>query len=212
MTIPPNLVDARLAAVFRVIAAAEPLGTRTTGAGARLIGHVPHVAPEAYLHTTFASLADPQISALEAAIGRPIPASYRELLGVTNGLSLFSGSLNVYGLRASYTRVGDAAWQPFSAIEPNTLERPRGLPREAVIVGGYSGDGSLVYVRADDSVARCDRDVATSLNEWPHLFTMLATEAERFVHHFDAQGRPMDGDDWWTPPPGPQAHYHAPAT
>jgi len=197
--------DAPLDSVFRIVSAAEPLGIRTTAAGARLIGRAPHVAPEAYLHAVFPPLGEGDIDALEAEVGRPLPAAYRALLRAANGLSLFSGSLSVYGRRTSYARSGDAAWQPFSVVRPNTVERPRRLPGGALVVGSYRTDGSLVYVGERGEAIRCDRDEATLLNRWPDLSTMLTQEAQRLASYFDESGRIRDGGRGSAPPPEPEA-------
>jgi hypothetical protein len=192
-----------LAPVLRIVRAAEVLGTRTTETGARLIGHVPHVAPEAYLHAVFAPLDGPGVGALEAEVGRPLPPTYRALLRAANGLTLFSDSLSVYGRRTDYRRTGDAVWQPFSAGPPNTLERPPGLSADAVVVAGYGSDGSKVYMGSDGAVVRCGRDDAAPLNHWPDLFTMLTSEARRLASYFDASGRLTSGGRWSAPPPEP---------
>lgn len=39
----------------------EPLGARVLDDGARLIGHVPHVAPEAWFHQIYAPISETQI-------------------------------------------------------------------------------------------------------------------------------------------------------
>jgi hypothetical protein len=192
-----------LASVWRIVAAAEHLGARHTDTGARLVGHVPHIAPEAYLHVIFAPLADAEIDTLEAAVARPLPAVYRRLLGVCNGLSLFAGSLIVYGVRAASVRAGDAAWQPFSAGTANVAERPAGIPGDAVVVASYKKDGSKVYIRADGGVVRCRRDDGVTLDAWPEFLAMLAGEATRIAQHFDAQGRRSNGGLGAAPPRTP---------
>ena len=204
----PSPVDTEWAALLGIISVAEVLGARTTASGTRLVGHVPHVAPEAYLHIVFPPLDGVRLSALEQAIGRPVPPAYRRLLSITNGLDLFSSSLSIYGHRTSYARAGDAARQPFSAVVPNTAERPPGIPNDAVVVGGYGRDGSQIYV-LDGAVYRCDRDNGAPLNMWPDLFSMLVTEARRLATHFDASGRLTTGGRWSAPTPHPQAGLRA---
>jgi hypothetical protein len=196
-----NSAETALAVVLRIVNMAEPLGTRTTVMGARLVGHAPHVAPEAYLHVIFPPLNEADLDALEAEVGRPLPIDYRAVLRLANGLSLFSGSLSIYGRRTSSARTGDAARQPFSATTPNKFERPRGLTEDAVVVGGYSDDGSLVYVGATGEVCRCSRDSASPLNRWRDLPAMLTHESNRLATCFDETGRLRDGGRGPAPPP-----------
>jgi len=193
-----------------IIAAAESFGARTTASGVRLVGHVPHVATEAYLHVVFPPLDELRIAALEDAIGLPIPDSYRRFLRLANGLDLFSSSLGIYGYRTSNERTGDAARQPFSVVIPNTVERPPGIPNRAIVIGGYGKDGSQIYV-ADSAVFRCDRENGASLNWWPDLFAMLVSEASRLATHFDASGHLTTGGRRSAPPPDPQPPSRAPA-
>ena len=199
-----SFADTRLATVFRIVAAAEALGTRTAGTGARLVGHVPHVAPEAYLHVVYPALPSSEIPPLESEVGRPLPESYRSFLETMNGLSLFSGSLSIYGRRAISVRSGDAVWQPFSVVTPNTYERPRSLAADAVVIGGYRRDGSLIYVRGSGEVIRCQREDPRPLNRWPEFPGMLAEEAVRLSAYFDELGRLRDGGRGSAPPPKPE--------
>lgn len=195
--------------VLGIVSLAEPLGVHVTSMGARLVGHVPHVAPEAYLHIVFPPLSEADMTALEGELRRPLPVAYRTLLGVTNGLTLFSGSLSIYGRRTSYVRTGDEARQPFSVVTPNAYERPSNLPADAIIVGGYYEDGSRVYVSASGETVRCDRDDATPLNRWPDLLTMVTEEAQRLMSYFDESGRVRDGGDGTAPLPALGEERHS---
>ena len=187
--------------VAEVIESATRLGTRCTPSGARLVGHVPHVAPEAYLHVMFAPLDERDIAQLETGVGRPLPQAYRAFLRLTNGLSLFSDSLSIYGLRRTHARRGDDVWHPFSAVPPNTGERPPGLPPGAVVVGSYGDDGSTVHMLPDGTVRMSRRDDSTPLRHWPELLGMLADEAVRMASFFDGEGRAVGIPGPTAPPP-----------
>jgi hypothetical protein len=105
-------------------------------------GHVPHVAPEAWFHFMFAPISDHEICQLENDIEIKFLDVFKDFLALANGLSIFSGSLSVYGFRNSWQRDGDDAWQPFSIITSNTAERPADSKRSFLFVGGYpSGNG-----------------------------------------------------------------------
>lgn len=162
-------IDDSFKRVQALIAQAKPLGYRALEDGTQLFGHVPYVAPDAWLHIIFRPLLAHELQEIEGELGRPLPDEYARFLKHTNGLSLFSGALSFDGFRTDYTRRGDV-WQPFSLRIPNLLERPRAAPGSAFFIGGYSYDGSLLFIdEADGVVRRCDRDFAVLLNEWSDL-------------------------------------------
>ena len=167
------------------------LGERTLGNGTRLIGHVPHVAPQAYLNQFFyPQLVGGEFDVVEMFVGRPMPRSLRELYSAFNGFALFSDDLCVYGLRRSHTRTIEDAWQPFAIQTPNTVERPLKAPEDVVFFGGYGDDLTLLGMSP-----KSPRVFATSPNrwkvkaEWPDLETCLVQEADRLAALYDAAGK-----------------------
>ena len=177
------------AEILSIIEKAKSLGFRVLENGTQLVGAVPHVAPEAYIHKVFAPLSENQILYLEGAVlKRSIPASYKELLAHCNGLSLFSGSLSLDGYRKSYTRHGDEVWQPFAIETPNLIERPADAERDAFFVGGYKADGSVLYI-LEGKAYRSPRRSAKPLNEWNNFWEMLLSETRRLAELFDETGR-----------------------
>jgi hypothetical protein len=177
-------------------------GERTTSLGAHLYGHVPHVAPEAWLHSIYAGLSPQELDSLELKVGRPIPSVLRDFLAHTNGINLFSGHLSIYGLRSTYNRTGDAAWQPFALEVPNTQERPRDAKESYFFFGGYFDDGSRLVIDCETSkVLRLpQRKAAPILTEWPDFWSMLLSEAHRLSLLFDEVGRLRDESAPTTPP------------
>lgn len=169
------------------------LGERTLDNGTRLIGHVPHVAPEAYFHLIFAPITMAHINELQAKIGRSLPQDIVDFLLRVNGISLFSGSIFINGWRKNYVRQGDDAWPPFDMATRNTFERPKDAEDSYVFVGGYRQDGSLLYIdKASGCVYRCTRESSEPLNRWDTFAEMLLPEAERLSHLFDSEGRKLD--------------------
>jgi hypothetical protein len=176
------------------------LGVRVLENGTRLIGHVPHVAPEAWLHMLFAPLSVTQIAQIERDIGTALPDEFASFLKRSNGLSLFSDALSIDGLRTSYARTGDSTRQPFSIITPNVPERPLFSRDSFVFIGGYRSDGSLLYIDKKDSrVYRCKNRSAKPLNEWSDFGVMLHKEATRLSLLFDNKGRKLNPDRPTTP-------------
>jgi hypothetical protein len=186
--------------VVAILERATPLGVRSLDNGTKLIGHVPHVAPQAWLHVMFSPLNEEQVCNLEQTLQRNIPPDYREfLLSFGNGLCAFSDNLSLYGLQL-ISRSGDNMWQPFPLDTPNFYERPPDASEQAFFIGGYEQDGSLLYLEKGQ-VFRCNRNAATPLNKWPSFKEMLVAEVKRISTLFDDEGRLKDADAITTPSP-----------
>jgi hypothetical protein len=150
-------------------------------------------------------LNDNDIDRLERQLGITLSESLREFYRRWNGIKLFAYSLNIYGLRHSFVRKGDEAWQPFSLLTPNLQERPIDADDELVFFGGYRRDGSDLAMReSSPKVFRCARYSAQPLNEWPSFDEMLISEVERLSRLFDEHGRKRDPTAPTTPPDDPQ--------
>jgi hypothetical protein len=176
------------------------LGTRILGNGTTLIGHVPHLAPEAWLHTIFTPLNSEELNQVASAVGGKIPSVFASFLLRCNGLRLFSCSVTIDGLRTSFARTGDAVWQPFSIRTPNVDERPRWAKPTFFFVGGYQWDGSLLYLdNSNQQVFRCRTKSSKVLTEWPSFEVMLETETQRLAQLFDQEGRQIRPEQPTTP-------------
>ena len=180
----------------RIVNEARVLSERVLEDRTRLIGRTPHVGREAWLHIVFRGLKEEEIQTLEAQLALRLPDEVRTFLAQQNGLSVFSDAMSLDGLRTSYVRAGDAAYQPYSIVPPNIDERPAFAPDSAFFLGGYSSDGSLLYI--DQALAgrvfRCARDSGEILNEWTTLSEMLDNEVRRLAALFDMHGRRLDPD------------------
>lgn len=176
--------------ILSIIDRARDMGFKRLSTGVQLIGHIPHLAPEAYLHVVFPALDESQLEEIERQVERPLPEPFRRLLEMSNGMLLFAYSLAIYGLRGLNVRTGDEAWQPFSIRTSNTMERPRNIPWSALIVGSYRQDGSYVYIDGDTGVTiRCTRQSGTNLNQWDNFETFLLSEVTRLSTAFDSYGK-----------------------
>lgn len=181
--------------ILEIVNKAESLGERTLPNGVRLIGHIPHAAPEAYLHIIYPPLNNEQITSIEEAITKKLPDELKAFLKVSNGINLFADSLSIDGLRHSYVRVGDEAWQPYSMVTPNTIERPPDADESLVFLGGYCWDGSLLCMTPHSPVVyRCQFGTAKVLNKWSSFDEMLTSEVNRLSTLFDEKGRKIDAD------------------
>lgn len=179
------------------------LGERKLSNGARLIGHVPHVAPEAYLHSFFPGLDPDEIRGLENEIERELPEALEAFYARCNGLDLFAGSLSIFGLRDPFLE-GDAGevGQPFSMVTPNVDERPADADDSFVFFGFYEWDGSLLYAApSSPEVIRCSPESSEPLNTWPSLRAALTEEVKRLGKLFDRDGVKLDEDAPTAPEP-----------
>ena len=143
-------------------------------------GHIPLIAPEAYNIYTFAPLTDERLALVEQNIGREIPCQYRTFLThVSNGMHIFNRCLNLYGLQGVLDRRGDFQG-PFDLSIPNVYERPSNADASCFFIGGYSYDGSKLYMRSgSQKVFYCPRWDITPLKEWNSFSEMLIEEIQR---------------------------------
>jgi hypothetical protein len=130
---------------------------------------------------------------LENTLRRPIPEAYRQFLKTTNGLTLFSGALDLEGLRRDYSR-RVAIREPFDLGDPNLRERPRAAEPSWFIFGFYDADGSRAYFDPEGGhIYRSNRDMTRPrLNRWSNFDEFLAREVGRLAALFDDRGRPLE--------------------
>ncbi|MFV0505705.1 MAG: SMI1/KNR4 family protein [Bacteroidales bacterium] len=158
--------------------------------GARLFGHAPHIAPEAYCHELFMVLGENDIDLLETEIKAIVPESYKSfLLNYSNGLRLFVRCLSLYGLRKQQGRDLVADAQPLDLQTPNGWEKPKNAQTNHFFIGGYGCDSSKLYMDVDTGkVHYCARRDATSLYEWESFEYMITEEIKRIFSLFDNKG------------------------
>lgn len=175
-------------AVVQVLHQWDHLGTQSLPDGTVLIGRVPQIAPEAWLHKLFAPATPEQRSVL-SELPTPVHTDFADFLTRVNGLSVFSGYLSIYGLRSSYARRGDGRWQPFDVRTPNTLERIKHAPQDALFVGSsFHAERLLAISSISGEVVESTRDQFTILRRWRSFSTMLLGEIERMATFCDAEG------------------------
>ena len=107
--------------VINLIEEARKIGFKEQKDGAKLFGHVPHVAPQAWLNVVYQPATEREILKLEKELKNQIPKRYRDFLVTeANGLSLFSSSLELYGYRRHYNRKS-MEFLPFDLIGQNNV-------------------------------------------------------------------------------------------
>ncbi|KYP13816.1 SMI1/KNR4 family protein [Flavihumibacter sp. CACIAM 22H1] len=185
----------------KIIEKYRTLGEQKLNDGTVLIGKAPHVAPHAWLNKLFPVLNLSQIKSIEQTIGAKIPEDYRDfLLNYSNGLKVFIDTLSLDGLRLKSGRTLESAWQPYSIFTPNVEERIEGALSQHFFIGGYSWDGSLLYIdRTTNKVHRCNKNSIKPLNSWNNFQDMLIMELERLDLLFDDNGVEKDKNKPTTP-------------
>jgi hypothetical protein len=179
--------------ILSVLHQASALGEEKLSNGALLIGRVPHVAPQAWLHSIYAPLEESDIRDLENEMGRELPSSFKAFLKLANGINIFSDSLSLKGLRRNYARTGDEARQPYDIMLPNRGGKPKDALKNHVLIGGYSWDGSHLFIDETTGKTFCsERRTAKPYKEWESFEEMLVTETTRIASLFDKTGRQLD--------------------
>jgi len=175
--------------VFDILKQASSMGEEHTDAGVTLLGKVRHIGPDAWFHILFPPLESSEINLLEEEIGRSFPDSVREFLELSNGLSVFSDSLAIFGRRGRFDRIFGTI-EPYSIVSANLYERPSNLANRMLLVGSYSfGNGSFLYVDPKSGVMyRCSKSDATPTNRWDNFGQMLYAEVLRLSRLFDNKG------------------------
>lgn len=179
--------------IWGIISGYALLGERRLSNGAHLIGHVPHRAPEAYLHTLFPPASDASIGrARTQLVATDAFDQYIRFLVEHNGANFFLGSLAFNGIRGELISRSSNDRQPFDLVELNRFERPKNAEAEVLFIGSYNWDGSLIYLEPSGRVFVCNKRDATPYARWPNLVDMISHELSRLVQFYDREGRIID--------------------
>ena len=171
------------------------LGSRQYLNGTWRIGHVPHIAPEGYLHRFLPPITKGDMENLQDEIGIEFPVSLSNLLFLHNGLSLFDLFITIEGRRTSYRRSDMDAMmeQPYDMVLPNTLERPDSAPDELIFIGSLGDERQPVVMWPDGSISLWDtRTDSATASIYVDVFDFLVKEAQKAQLLFDSKGRRID--------------------
>ena len=168
----------------------QHLGVENVSNGAILIGKAPHLAPMAWLNKKFLPLTDEEIISIGNTLKHEIPVDYKLFLtNYSNGLKFGSTTFVLDGLRKNTSRTVEASWQPFSIFTTNMYEKPTDALDSYFFIGGYSWDGSYLYIdTATGKVHYCLANSAKSLKEWNSFKEMLLSELARLISLHDENG------------------------
>lgn len=196
--------------IISKLRALNDAGFKQVPNGTLLIGKLPPLSngsgAHAYLHVLYAPLTIEQIETLEEKIARPVPEDLRRLLQHFNGLSLFSGSLSIGGLRFNYSRkISDEERQPVSLEYGNVIEKPLDGEEghehfadnsQEIRFGFYSKDPGanlMMKLNGEQRVYAVPRNrIGPVLHEWSDLPTMLSLEVDRMAGLYQTDNSHVD--------------------
>jgi hypothetical protein len=168
-------------------------GERRLPDGTKLICPTPHVGSLAWLHELFGPVGPEAISKAEARCGCIFPEDLRQFFTLSNGLSLFSGRISIYGIRRNYARTGDDRWQPFDIADHNEYsDRPDNCSNSILFFASLNrGTDRCFFEDWDDGhrVGQTSRKEFAPTRYWPDFWTWLFTEVQWLERLFDPQGR-----------------------
>ena len=165
--------------VMQPLEAWSNAGDVTNEAGTRLIGHMPEIAPKAFMHLVYAPLSESELLDLTARLGTPLPAQLKQFLCNANGLSIFLDDMRVFGyVPVPAKRRVTIHVHHFSTdlVLVNVSARVRGLDEGAIAVGRYRIDGSYVSINEDGTANRFDPRGGAPSRTWPDFDTWLVSE------------------------------------
>lgn len=158
-----------------------------------LVGQMPSIGENAWLHALFKGLKEEEITDLERLIGK-FPKEYKIFLSQFNGFSIFSGVLELYGKRKNNIRTIEYVWQPYDLIAVNQRENRAIADKGLISIGSYNWDGSIITINFANEIVRVERDSIVFLNKWKDLNTFLFDEIHRIDRLFDSKGCEFDDD------------------
>lgn len=178
------------------------LGEIKSEADAQLLGHVPHIAPKAYMHLVYAPLNDEDLIKLEKQIERKLPEQLKKFYEFANGIDIFSGGISLFGYFPYERKFKSHPHNYPGDIQiPNVQARIKGMHEVDVIIASYKWDSSIAIIEEDGSVVRYDiQNGGQVVQTWPDFDTWITSEIEHYSQFFDENGKMMgDGKDVFAP-------------
>ncbi len=161
--------------------------------GTRLYCQVPSKGEGAWLHAVYSPMNGGDLEHCEILLNTALPDPLKEFYLFANGMYLYSGSLSFYGIRKSFTRNPELAWQPFDLSTPNIYERISDAKPWMIFIAAYDWDGSLVYYDVrDNTLSLCRATTTRPVFQWASLWEMVNREVVRLASHFDKFGVEID--------------------
>lgn len=161
--------------------------------GGDLYRRQPHIYKFAYLARLYDPVSRHSLESWLSGAGFSCNSYTHFLEDGANGLKF--SNLNLYGLVELVDRsVGPSAGQPISIDYGNVIERPGGLAKDQMVIGGTTGWSSRgVYIIDSDGRVRLTHytDADDVAAEWGSLEAMLKSETGRIARLLDGTGEPI---------------------
>jgi hypothetical protein len=155
--------------------------------------HMPWKAPQAYLHVFFRGVSGETLNNFMLNEGMLLPPHVHDYLMQFNGGSFFQGSLSLFGITNGTVSRDPMRRQPFDIRLYNKQSRPSNAKPDEFYIGGYDWDGSLIFVRENDSkVYRRDRKSGEIKNTWISFDQFLEQELMRIRQLVNRDGTWID--------------------
>jgi len=163
------------------------LGESVNSSGSRLIGHLPLIAPRAYINIIFPPLSQRNILTLEQTLMSPLPKQYKEFLAFANGLNVYSDALRVFGFVPLKKESGsDVFTYPANLVIHNDKSSIKGLQSNEMIVAWYKADGSYVKINENGRAVRFDAlSSGRIICEWQDFDVWLTSEIARLNSDYE---------------------------
>ena len=177
--------------VIRTISKWSARGEKVLSTGVRLVCPTPHVAPEAWLHVLFPPLAPEKIAETERKLGALLPEDFKKFLMQANGLMLFSYRIDVFGVRETWVRTGDAAWQPHDLVNHNyETGRPAGSPAEVIFFGSVERSEWCFFEFQEGKyrVGKTSREIFRPSAYWENFASWLLSEISAMEKRCNSDG------------------------
>ena len=174
----------------------DKLGYLEADGGAFATGHVPSVAPQAYLCRFYAGLSDAGLNDAEVESERYLPKQYRDFLRSFNGAHIMGISLNGSTGGQNLREIGGVG-QPVSIRYQNVFyTRPEYIPEGHFGLGAMNGpwysQGHL-YLTSTGEVELINSDHDLIAKRWPSFVEFLMQEIPRQLSRYDEAGLEIEG-------------------
>lgn len=161
--------------------------------GARLVCRLPWIHQNAWLHRVMPPCSEDGIATLAPSTGTQPPRDLIAFLRCANGLSLFNGSLKVFGVRGDFSRsLETALLLPYDLADHHIIWA-RHFCRDDFLIGTSGPDiDPCVWRAADGRIDRITQQSGDVQESWTSFHDWLMIEAERYATCHGTDGRLLD--------------------
>jgi hypothetical protein len=185
--------------LFSIVEKWAGRGERRLKNGTKLICPVVHGASQSWLHVIFAPAQAEELQAAQDLCGMAFPTDLYAFLLRSNGMSLFSGCVKIWGIRKSYVRVGDDSWQPLEIADHNASgQTPQGSPSSLVFFASIGRGAEWCFLEPTPNghrVGKTDsRKAFSPTGYWPDFWSWLLEQAHWLEGLFSEDGTQLIKD------------------